>query len=341
MQLFASCCAWFARSVPRTHVDIWLTEGGARVDTPSDQTLYIFSNNCNDPETHRLQSAGKVIYRSAWILDCHLSRGRRAVGPYVLAPRPEGDGNKPPTTGLPPPSPQLPPAFSGATPGSVGNGSRLQNRRLSSASLTSPPYSAHGSSLATPRFRRAGSTRPSPGTPIGLGAAHPRLSVAELVQAYSPPPGSVALQRTAYLRGGHGGSCSGSSSHPYRGLTDPAARRLTKRPRRLSTQSLQPFDTTSHTPSGWRPDPSEAWADHMSDTQSVVSHVSRLSNASSIGPFAVDEHRIVLRYNVDVADPDTSRELLEGVVSFVPNADGYSVRRNVPHFPVLGGHSRH
>ncbi|KAJ1976762.1 hypothetical protein H4R33_006363 [Dimargaris cristalligena] len=443
MRLFHSCSAWFAKSVPRTHIDLWLSEGGAKVDTPTRSTVYLFSNNRNDPATIKLQESNRVLYRSAWILECHLAGGRKAVGPFVLVRHQESPGSQLPVGLASPrsalrgaPSPiALRPAprttirtsFDGSTelyplslspdptgvtasprgryalgtppqptpaPGTNNNGPSPTQAPPPSATLPAgtPPTRGPGDTQSpalatsrvphawnsagrnrsgstqsayditgefrTPSYRRSGYNLRSPDRAGGRSgpALQHRLSVAELVQAYSPSSSaSGTTTTTPYRPPPHGGYSSASFSHPpphsHSGsnphrlsavYTDYAADRLNKRPRRLSTQSLRHFDTPSRRQDYYDSGPSTAMAtDTLSETQSVVSQLSRYSNTSSVASSIItslDEGPTVPRYLIDIQDPVVVQDLLAEVDSFVPNERGFAVRRTIP---VAVGHHQH
>ncbi|KAJ1970672.1 hypothetical protein H4R35_005728 [Dimargaris xerosporica] len=358
MKQFQSCGAWFAKSVPRTHIDIWLAEGGAQVASTSDSAMYLFSNNAGDHETAALLASSKVVYRSAWILDCHLSGARKPVGPYILTATPTTSAPGHRTYALTTPSPSLsastplslppPPLPSFAADTTPLN--RLSGTHPATGATATPwePSSAHDrwspNEMATPQFRpvhdshhrlrspsesstshsfsSTGSQFPASATPpqpslLSAYAGRHKSSLTDLVRAYSPHTG--ARPRRSLMRP--------TTHSPFSlGVTTAASDVTTKRLRRLSTQSLSILET-----------PSRSYHDHfemnrvdaMSETQSVVSHLSYNSQASSLASVCLDSQRLVARYTFDTTDDSIVQDLLSSAQDFAPNQQGFTVKRNL------------
>ncbi|KAJ1659620.1 hypothetical protein IWQ61_001341 [Dispira simplex] len=375
---FHNCSAWFAKSVPRTHVDLWLTEGGVQVHRVTPQTLYLFSNNCNDPETTRLQEQGKVVYRSAWILDCHLAQGRKAVGPYILTTREalQHPSDPPGTPSLnhsgvsrrhsrgyltsplpstrfsfsPPPGPDTVGPSPSRTPNIFASPYPYTSPRLSGGpSITSSTLStslATSSSLdySTPQFRQPTSShswrnslsggRSTTSLHLGSRVTPPPLA-SDLIRAYSPASGST--HATPPLPPSFALSSGGSQRDSiYRGLSinrHTSSNHLAKRRRRLSSHSLHNYSHLDFTPSrvGNRYHDSAGYhGDTFSDTQSVISQLSAISNVSSLVSMHQEEdhlQRTIPRYRIDLANESHCRELLRDVQDFTPNRHGFAVRR--------------
>ncbi|KAJ1972822.1 hypothetical protein H4R34_005277 [Dimargaris verticillata] len=360
MKQFQSCGAWFAKSVPRTHIDIWLAEGGAQVASTSDSAMYLFSNNASDHETAALLASSKVVYRSAWILDCHLSGARKPVGPYILTATPTTRALGHRAYALTTPSPSLsasaslsfppPPLPSFAADMTPLN--RPINTHFATGATTTPrePPSAHKSwspnEMATPQFRpvrdshrrlRSPSDSSTPHSFPSTGSQFPALtsatspqpslmssyagrhksSLTDLVRAYSPHT-STRPRRSLMCHTNHS---------PFSlGATTAASDATSQRLRRLSTQSLSILET----PSRSYHDPFEMnRADTMSETQSVVSHMSYNSQASSLASVCLDSQHLVARYILDTTDNSVVQDLLGSVHDFVPNQAGFTVKRNL------------
>ncbi|KAJ2368942.1 hypothetical protein IW150_005279 [Coemansia sp. RSA 2607] len=90
MNLFDGDCAWFAPSVPASHVHAWLNDSGVQIKDARKSSIikYYFSNSLDDDTTLELiRSPQHVVYRSTWIADSVQRRTKQPVGPYALNQR--------------------------------------------------------------------------------------------------------------------------------------------------------------------------------------------------------------------------------------------------------------